>query len=72
MELEFFNAEESGLVYIYYKESRLQLISALNEAKKYVDPDEMDLEILIVQVITRLEALSDDEFEQVKGEIVGY
>lgn len=72
MELEFFNAEESALLYLYYQESRVQLISALEQAKNYVDTSEQDLKVLFVRVIARLEALSDDDFEKVKGEIVGF
>ncbi len=69
--MEFFNAEESALVYIYYKNSRLELISALEQAKTYVDSNEPDMEVLILRVIARLEALSDEDFEKVKGEIEG-
>ncbi len=71
MELEFFNVEESALLYLYYQDSREELISALKQAKNYVDTSEQDLKVLFVRVIARLEALSDEDFEKVKGEIVG-
>lgn len=69
-----FTVEETNLMSIYgadtENQSRTQLISSLEDMRGYIDKSEIDLESLTNSVIGKLKAMTDDEFDEVKEEIV--
>lgn len=59
-----FNTAETNLIFIYNPGSRGGLIAELEEMKGYLAPEEADLVELTDTVLDKLQALSDQEFEQ--------
>lgn len=59
-----FNTAETNLIFIYNPGSRRGLMAELEEMKGYLTPEEADLLELTDTVLDKLQALSDEEFEQ--------
>ncbi|RXI40159.1 hypothetical protein DP129_05480 [Clostridium tetani] len=65
-----FTVEETNLICIYNTGSREGLISELSEMKNHLEQDETELLGLTHSVIDKLNAMKDDEFEDIIVELV--
>lgn len=65
-----FTVEETNLMCIYGTESRTGLIQELSEMQEHLQADETELQELTASVLAKLNAMSDDEFEEIKEELV--
>ncbi len=65
-----FTVEETNLMCIYGTETKNGLIAQLLEMQKQLQADEAELSALTQAVLEKLEAMSDEEFEAVKEELV--
>lgn len=55
--------EERQLMSLYNTGSRKRLIAELTKMRSYLEPDETQLRELTDSTITKLESMSDDEYE---------
>lgn len=55
--------EEQQLMSLYNHGTRLELIEVLNDMRTYLDKDETELQALTGNVIDKLNAMTDAEFE---------
>lgn len=60
---ENFTFEEQQLMSIYNPGTRLGLIQALSEMRTYLEDDEQELMAATDNAIAKLNAMTDDEFE---------
>ena len=68
--MEKFTVEETNLICIYNTGSREGLISELSKMQTHLQKDETELLELTKSVIDKLNAMKDDEFEDVIVELV--
>ncbi|WP_409968036.1 YodL domain-containing protein [Bengtsoniella intestinalis] len=66
-----FTVEETNLMCIYTADTRNELMANLSEMQGHLQEDETELKELTASVLTKLESMTDEEFEAVKGELVG-
>ena len=60
-----FTVEETNLICIYYTGSREGLISELSKMQTHLQKDETELLGLTYSVIDKVNAMKDDEFEDI-------
>lgn len=65
-----FTVEETNLMCIYGTDTRVELIKELEEMQTYLQADEVDLLYLTRFTLEKLYEMSDEEFEEVKSELV--
>ena len=65
-----FTVEETNLMCIYGTDTREGLIAELSEMQGQLQSDETELLSLTKSVLEKLNGLSDEEFENVKEELV--
>ena len=65
-----FTVEESNLMCIYNIGSRTDLLSELTEMQSHLAADEAELLALTKTVMDKLSAMSDEEFENLSGELI--
>lgn len=65
-----FTVEETNLICIYNTGSREDLISELSKMQTHLQNDETELLGLTYSVIDKLNAMKDDEFEDIIVELV--
>lgn len=65
-----FNVEETNLMCIYNIGSRTGLLSELTQMQTHLEQDETELLELTQSVVDKLNAMSDDEFDNVTAELV--
>lgn len=65
-----FTVEEINLICIYNTGSRQGLISELSKMQTHLEQDETELLELTYSVIDKLNAMKDDEFENIIVELV--
>ena len=65
-----FTVEETNLMCIYGTETREGLIAELSDMQGHLQSDEVDLLSLTKAVLEKLNGMSDDDFENVKEELV--
>ena len=65
-----FTVEETNLMCIYGMDTRAGLIGELSEMQGYLQYDETELVSLTKSVLDRLNGMSNEEFENVKEELV--
>lgn len=65
-----FNVEETNLMCIYNTGSRTGLLSELTQMQTHLEQDETELLELTQSVVDKLNAMSDDEFDNVTAELV--
>lgn len=65
-----FNVEETNLMCIYNTGSRSGLLSQLTQMQTHLEPDERELLELTQSVVDKLNAMSDDEFDSITGELI--
>lgn len=58
--------EEQQLMSIYAHGTRLELIETLNDMRTYLDQDEQELKDLTDSAITKLNSMTDDDFEKLE------
>ena len=61
-----FNNDEMNLMCIYNTGNRKDLLKALTEMQKELAADEMELRELTDSTIAKLEAMSDEDYEQLE------
>lgn len=61
-----FNNDEMNLMCIYNTENRKDLLKALTEMQKELAADEMELRELTDSTLSKLSAMSDDEYMELK------
>ena len=66
-----FTVEETNLMCIYTADTREELMVNLTEMQGHLQKDETELKELTASVLAKLESMTEDEFEAVKGELVG-
>jgi len=59
-----FTYDEINLMAIYDTGTRDGLIAELTEMRKYLDENEKELQVLTDSVLTKLNAISDDEYSE--------
>ena len=65
-----FTVEESNLMCIYNTGSRTDLLSELTEMQSHLAADETQLLALTKTVMDKLSAMSDEDFENLSGELI--
>ena len=65
-----FTVEETNLMCIYGTDSRTELIKELEEMQVYLQDDETELVDLTRSTLAKLKSMSDEEFEEIKVELV--
>ncbi len=65
-----FTVEETNLMCIYGTDSRQGLIAELEEMQLHLQEDEVELVDLTRSTLAKLHDMSDEEFEEVKSELV--
>lgn len=65
-----FTVPETNLMCIYGTESRTELIKELEEMQVHLQADEVELVDLTRSTLAKLKAMSDEDFEEIKGELV--
>ena len=65
-----FTVEETNLMCIYGTDSRQGLTHELEEMQTHLQADETELKELSTSVITKLKGMTDEEFEEIKSELV--
>ena len=65
-----FTVEETNLMCIYGTDSRTELIKELEEMQVHLQDDETELVDLTRSTLEKLKSMSDEEFEEVKNELV--
>ena len=65
-----FTVEETNLMCIYGTETREGLIVELSEMQGHLQSDEVELISLTKSVLEKLNGMSNEEFENVKEELV--
>lgn len=65
-----FTVEETNLMCIYGTDSRQGLIAELEEMQPHLQEDEVELVDLTRSTLAKLHDMSDEEFEEVKSELV--
>ena len=65
-----FTVEETNLMCIYGTDSRTELIKELEEMQVHLQADEVELVDLTRSTLEKLHGMSDEEFEEVKSELV--
>lgn len=70
MNMSTFNVEETNLMCIYNTGSRTGLLSELTQMQTHLEQDETELLELTQSVVDKLNAMSDDEFDNVTAELV--
>lgn len=65
-----FTVEETNLMCIYGTENREGLIADLTEMQTHLQADETELKELTGGVLAKLTAMSDEDFETLKTELV--
>ena len=65
-----FTVEESNLMCIYNTGSRANLLSELTEMQSHLAADETELLALTKTVMDKLSAMSDEDFENLSGELI--
>lgn len=65
-----FSVEETNLMCIYNTGSRTDLLSELEEMQTHLAADETELLSLTKTVMDKLSAMSDEEFENLSGELI--
>lgn len=65
-----FTVEETNLMCIYGTDSRQGLITELEEMQPHLQEDEVELVDLTRSTLAKLHDMSDEEFEEVKSELV--
>ena len=65
-----FTVEETNLMCIYGTESRTELIKELEEMQVHLQADEVELVDLTRSTLAKLKSMSDEDFEEIKGELV--
>ncbi len=65
-----FTVEETNLMCIYGTDSRQGLIAELEEMQPHLQEDEIELVDLTRSTLAKLHDMSDEEFEEVKSELV--
>ena len=65
-----FTVEESNLMCIYNTGSRADLLSELAEMQSHLAADETELLALTKTVMDKLSAMSDEDFENLSGELI--
>ena len=65
-----FTVEETNLMCIYGTESRTALIKELEEMQVHLQVDEVELVDLTRSTLAKLKSMSDEDFEEIKGELV--
>ena len=66
-----FTAEETNLICIYNTGSREGLISELSKMQTHLQKDETELLELTHSVMSKLDAISDEDFDSITSEFVG-
>lgn len=59
-----FTHDEINLMALYDTGTRLGLISELTEMRRYLDENEIELRVLTDSVLTKLDSISDVEYEE--------
>ena len=59
-----FTYDEINLMAIYDTGARDGLIAELSEMRRYLDENEKELQVLTDSVLTKLNAISDDEYSE--------
>lgn len=65
-----FTVEETNLMCIYGTDSRQGLITELEEMQPHLQEDEVELVDLTRSALAKLHTMSNEEFEEVKSELV--
>ncbi|WP_249030207.1 transposon-transfer assisting family protein [Tannockella kyphosi] len=65
-----FTVEETNLMCIYGTDSRQGLIAELEEMQPHLQEDEVELVDLTRSTLAKLHTMSNEEFEEVKSELV--
>lgn len=65
-----FTVEETNLMCIYNTGSREDLIAELTEMQTHLQSDETELKELAHSVISKLQAMSDEDFTAVADELI--
>ena len=65
-----FTVEETNLMCIYNTGSRANLLSELTEMQSHLAADETELLALTKTVMDKLSAMSDEDFENLSGELI--
>ena len=68
--MDKFTVEETNLICIYNTGSREDLISELSKMQTHLQKDERELLELTHSVIDKLDAMKDDEFEDIIVKLV--
>lgn len=64
-----FTTEETNLMCLYGTETRKSLIDELKKMKCYIQDDEIELMLLTVSVLGKLNIMTDNEFENIKDSL---
>jgi len=59
-----FTYDEINLMAIYDTGTKVGLIAELSEMRRYLDENEKELQVLTDSVLTKLNAISDDEYSE--------
>jgi len=70
--MDKFTVEETNLICIYNTGSREDLISELSKMQTHLQKDERELLELTHSVIDKLDAMKDDEFENIIVKLVAH
>lgn len=65
-----FTVEEMNLICIYNTGSRTGLLSELTHMKTHLEKDETELLGLSKSVMDKIDAMSDDEFENITADLI--
>ena len=68
--MNIFTAEEVNLISIYDPGNRTGTIAELHNMIRYLMPDENELRVLTESVITKLENMTDEEYEALTDELI--
>lgn len=68
--MTYFSSEELNLITLYDPGSRNGTIAELRDMTRYLMPDERDLQRLAKNVMAKLEAMTDEEYDDLTEALV--
>ncbi len=68
--MEKFTVEQSNLICIYGGDTKAEIIANLENMQTHLQSDETDLIELTEKTLKLLHSMSDEEFDEAKGELV--
>ena len=68
--MDKFTVEETNLICIYNTGSRIGLLAELSEMQNHLEQDETELLELTHSVMSKLDAISDEDFDNITSELV--